>query len=399
MSVPVSIPGQASIVLEDAALDAPSTKSALPRRCYAAGHVVMDEEYARIPHSIAHPGASAEIARWIDWDATMALRTRTDSFGMGVAEAMDTAQRFELGWTGARELLRRTGELGLANGFVGAASSDHRAEYAGLDELADGVAWQARFVRECGGLPIVLPQPELPRRGTGEDDYVRFYLRVIDGAGGEVLLHWLGEVFHAGMRGYFPGESVRRILSERRDVVRGIKLSLLDRAFEERLREEIAPHGQVVFTGDDYHFAPLIEGSDQKSIELPPLDGRPLSGGAFSHALLGIFDATVRPASEALRRLDAGDPDGYRALMEPCEALGRAIFEPPVQHYKAGIAFLAWLGGLQGNRMLVNHEENARSVEHYLRIARLASEARVIEDADAAARRLEAFIASAGPIG
>ena len=398
MSVPVTIPGHASIVLEDSGLDAPSA-DALPRRCYAAGHVVMRDEYASVSHSLERPGASEEIARWIDWDATMALRTRTDSFGMGVAEAMDTAQRFELGWTGAEQLLRRTGELELVNGFVGAASSDHRAEFAGLDELADAVAWQARFVRECGGLPVLLPQPELPRRGATEDDYVRFYLRVIDRAGGEVLLHWLGEAFHAGMRGYFPGASARRILADRPDAVRGIKISLLDRVFEEKLREEIAPREQVVFTGDDYHFAPLIEGMAQDGVDLPPLDGRPLRGGSFSHALLGIFDATVHPASEALRRLGAGDVEGYRALMEPCEALGRAIFEPPVKHYKAGIAFLSWLNGHQENRMLVNHEENARSVEHYLRIARLASEARVIEDATAAASRLEAFVGASGSIG
>ena len=398
MSVPVTIPGHGSIVLEDAGLDAPSA-GALPRRCYAAGHVVMQGGYADVAHSVDRPGESAEIAHWIDWDATMALRERTDSFGMGIAEAMDTAQRFELGWTGAEQLLRRTGQLELENGFVGAASSDHCAEPLGLDELADAVAWQARFVRECGGLPILLPEPDLPRRGATEDDYVRFYLRAIDGADGEVLLHWLGEAFHAGMRGYFPGGSVGRILSERADAVRGIKISLLDRAFEERLRAELAPRGQVVFTGDDYHFGPLIEGSAQAGVDLPPLDGRPLVGGAFSHALLGIFDATVRPASEALRRLGAGDVEGYRALMEPCEALGRAIFEPPVQHYKAGIAFLSWLNGHQENRMLVNHEENSRSTEHYLRIARLASEARVIEDAAGAARRLEAFVGDSGSIG
>ena len=33
--------------------------------------------------------------------------------------------------------------------------------------------------------------------------------------------------------------------------------------------------------------------------------------------------------------------------MAPTVPLSRLIFEPPTYHYKAGVAFLAWLNGLQ----------------------------------------------------
>lgn len=395
MTVKVQRPGAAPLVLDDGVLDPREFADApsLPRRCYAAGHVVFQDSYGVVPHSLAHPGSPVEIAAAIDWDATMALRVRIDGYGMGVAEAMDTAQRFELGWIGARELLRRTGELRLANGFVGAASSDHREHIAGLDDLADALLEQVGFVAEQGGLPIVIPQPWMTRHGMGEADYVRLYTRVIDGARTPLLIHWLGEVFHAGMKGYFPGRSVDTILDHDPAKVRGIKLSLLDAELEESMRSRIGPRGQVILTGDDYNFARLLEGGDQAARPLEPLDHRPLPGGDFSHALLGIFDATVRPSSLALQRLGRGDLEGYRALMGPCEELGRVIFEAPVQHYKAGIAFLAWLNGLQPNPMLANHEERVRGRDHYLRVVEVASRAGVLEDAALAAERLERFLA------
>lgn len=400
MRIDVDLPGIGTITLDDGVIQADELAPypALPRRCYAAGHLVMQESYSASPHSLVAPGSAAEIAVAIDWDATMALRARVDTYGMGIAEAMDTAQRFELGWTGAKELLRRTGELNLRNGFVGAASSDHRESIGGVDDLASAILEQAGFIRECGGVPIVLPQPWMTANAMDEDAYVRLYTQVIDASEGPLLMHWLGEAFHAGMRGYFPGNSIETILAHDPGKVRGLKLSLLDAAYEEDLRARIGPRGQVILTGDDYNFSGLILGGSQDARPLEPLGGLPLFGGDFSHALLGIFDATVRPASLALQRLARGDEAGYRALMEPCEALGRAIFEAPVKHYKAGIAFLAWLNGLQGNPALANHEERAREPEHFARVAALASQAGAIENAELAAERLTAFL-SGQPAG
>ena len=349
----------------------------LPRRCFAAAHVAMLPGYAEVAHSLERPGPADEIAAHIDWETTLAFRERIDRCGMGVAEAMDTAQRFELGWDGARALIERTGALGLENGFVGAASTDQLATIPDLDALAGAMVEQVRFVRGCGGIPILLPQPWLTGSGAGEEEFVRFYTDVIDASEGEVLLHFLGEMFHPSMRGYFPGDSLRRVLTHDPEKLRGLKLSLLDRELEETLRAELSPRGQVILTGDDYNFAALIEGQPGPARDLAPLGGRPLSGGPFSHAL---------------RLLDAGDVEGYRELMGRCERLGRVIFEAPVQRYKSGIAFLAWLNGLQENRMLANHEEHARSLDYYLRVAEAASDAGAIEDAALAAGRLAALI-------
>ena len=392
MSAEVRTPDGRVLQLEDTVL-APfearaGARTPLPRRCYAAAHVVMLPSYGEVTHSVDRPGAAAEIAAHIDWDATLAFRQRIDANGMGVAEAMDTAQRFELGWDGARELIQRTGALGLENGFVGAASTDQLETIPDASRLAAAMVEQVEFVRGCGGVPILLPQPWLTASGADEETFVRFYTEVIDASEGDLLLHYLGEMFHPSMRGYFPGDSLRRVLAHAPEKVRGLKLSLLDRELEETLRAELAPRGQVILTGDDYNFSALIEGRPGASRELAALGGRPLAGGDFSHALLGIFSATVRPASVALRLLDAGDVEGYRELMGRCERLGRVIFEAPVQRYKSGVAFLAWLNGLQGNRMLANHEEHARSLDYYVRVAEAASEAGAIEDAGLAAERL-----------
>jgi hypothetical protein len=396
MSATVQGPDGRALQLEDTVLAPFEARvdgaASLPRRCFAAAHVTMLPGYAEVAHSVERPGTAHEIAAHIDWEATMAFRERIDRCGMGVAEAMDTAQRFELGWDGARALIERTGALGLENGFVGAASTDQLATIPDLDALAGAMAEQVRFVRGCGGIPILLPQPWLTGSGAGEEEFVRFYTDVIDASEGEVLLHYLGEMFHPSMRGYFPGDSLRRVLTHDPEKVRGLKLSLLDRELEETLRAELAPRGQVILTGDDYNFAALIEGQPGPASDLAPLGGRPLAGGPFSHALLGIFAAVTRPASVALRLLDAGDVEGYRELMGRCERLGRVIFEAPVQRYKSGIAFLAWLNGLQENRMLANHEEHARSLDYYLRVAEAASFAGAIEDAELATGRLAALI-------
>ncbi|MEM8713769.1 MAG: DUF993 family protein, partial [Planctomycetota bacterium] len=327
----VPIPGGGQLVLDDGVLEpfrlAPEEAGQqLPRRCYAASHVAMQPGYRDVGHSIQSPGTSEEIAQWIDWDTSMAFRRRLDSLGFGIAEAMDTAQRFELGWAGARQLIEATGELGLRNGFIGAASADHADGLENAADLAAALAEQGRFVESCGGVPIILPQPWLTASAADEATYVRVYCDAIDAIEGPVLLHWLSEAFHPAMKGYFPGDSLRTILAHDRQKVRGMKISMLDRELEESLRAELAEHGQVILTGDDYHFAGLIEGHSQESIALPELDGRPLQGGAFSHALLGILNAVAVPASLALRHLGRGDVETYRKLMGPCEALGKEIF-------------------------------------------------------------------------
>ena len=365
-----------------ATLEAGSSTAPHQRLCYAATHLVLHDTYEVCTHSLAHKGSAQEIAHYIDWDGTMLLRRRLDGLGLGIAEAMDTAQRFDIGWRNASELIRRTGELGLAQGFVAGAGVDHLPEIRGVEDLIDGVAWQARFIQEQGGIPILLPMPWLSQQGCDEDSYVHVYRAIVDQLEGPLFVHWLGEMFLPSLAGYFPGRSFSRIMAHAPDKVRGAKLSMLDEGLEVLVRRELLARDQILLTGDDFHFAGLIAGDAPTApTRSTRIAGHEVSLGDFSHALLGILDAIAEPAALALRFLRYGDRDRYLAIMQPCETLSRHLFEEPTCHYKAGLAFLSWLNGTQSNRMLVNHEEHARSPEHYARATHLASRAGVLTNA------------------
>ncbi|MFT5288103.1 MAG: hypothetical protein ACI8QS_000201 [Planctomycetota bacterium] len=363
------------------------------RLVYAAAHLVMESEYATVTHCLESPVLAADLTDHIDWDATFALRQRLDSLGFGIAEAMDTAQRFQIGWDNAIRLIEGCGALGLRNGFVAGAGVDHLSTIADEDSLVEGVIFQARAIRTAGGIPILLPLAWLCQQGYQEEDYVRVYGRILSGLETPVFLHWLGEMFLPELAGYFPGASFSRIMADNSAKLRGAKLSLLDASLERRLRSEIAHRDQILLTGDDFNFAGLISGD-------PPtgnttIDGRQVPTGEFSHGLLGIFDGIAEPASLALRFLARGNAERYDDLMDPCERLSRHLFGAPTRHYKAGLAFLAWLNGDQGNPMLVQHEERARTPQHYVQAARLASEAGIFRDAELTAERLREFLGSA----
>ena len=391
----VDVPGDAPIELDDSRLE-PFRKglSERPpvRLAFAAAHIVMLPAYEGVDH---RSPAMHELVDWIDWDATFSLRRWLDDRGFGVAEAMDTAQRFATGWPVAQRLIEGTGRLGLRCGFIAGAGADHAGQISNTVELAAAVAHQAAFIRAAGGWPIILPQPWLASRGLDEDGFVDAYTAIIEASPGPLFVHWLGPMFHPAMEGYFPGESFARVMAHDPAKVRGCKLSLLDPELEHRVRRELLPRDQIVLTGDDCHFADLIGGDGpeggrvEREIEI---DGRTVPHGAFSHALLGVFDAIADPASLALRWLAAGDAAQFRRLLDPCEALGRVLFETPTAGYKSGLAFLSWLGGRQETFQLPFHEERARDRDHLLRAVRLAAQAGVFPDAALAAERLRRFL-------
>ncbi len=356
------------------------------RVVYAAAHLVMHDSYGSVPHNLQEPVPGAELTPHIDWPATALLRERLDGLGFGIAEAMDTAQRFHIGWDNALRLIEETGRAQLAHGFMAGAGVDHLAEIQNEDQLIAGVVFQVQAIQAAGGFAILLPLVWLCANDYDEEGYVRVYGRIIDACEGPIFVHWLGEMFLPALAGYFPGASFSRIMALDPDKVRGAKLSLLDAHIERRLRLDLLERDQIMLTGDDFNFGALMAGADvQKTTEHA---GRSLPLGDFSHGLLGIFDGIARPASMALGFLAHGKHERYLELMEPCERLGRHLFEAPTQHYKAGLAFLSWLNGLQDNPMLALHEERARTREHYLEAARLASLAGAIQDAEGASERL-----------
>lgn len=366
-----------------------------PRLCYAAAHVVMKDSYGRVRHSVDRPGRPGEFAEHVDWDRTMDYRRYLDDLGFAIAEAMDTAQRFALGWSNAERLIQECGRLGLRNGFVAGAGYDHLDPGAGFDAIVEGVVRQARTVEQCGGETILLPIPALTAANADENCYVEIYKRIVEQLDGPVFIHWLGHAFMPALKGYFPGDSFFRVMALDPDKIKGAKLSLLDAEFERTARKRLLEANQFVLTGDDFHFGHLIRGGNQEPSGKTRVGVRPVPLGDFSHALLGIFDGIAGPASLALHALGRGAAETYDELMGPCEELGRWIFQAPTQYYKSGLAFLAWLNGRQPNPMLLNHEEKNRSIEYYVQTAQLAARAGAIDDpamAEQRLNRMEAYL-------
>ena len=358
------------------------------RRMFAAAHVVMAASYADVPHTPDSPGAPVEIEPHVDWNATRAGREYLIGHGMGIAEAMDTAQRFLFGWPVAKRLIEETAQLAPPAGFIAGASADHLDHIGSGEELAEGVVTQVSFISACGGLPILLPMPWLLENHCDEETFVSVYEQILFQVDGPVLIHWMGPTFLASMKGYFPGDSFQRVMAIDREKIAGVKLSLLDEAFECSVRQELLPHGQVVLTGDDLNFPTLLEGESQEILSSRELAGSSLACGNFSHGLLGILDAIARPAALALRALAIGDHERYRAIMDPCAELGSLLFSQPTWGYRAGLAHLAWLAGRQANPMLPNHEESIRDAAFKERLALLAAQAGVFNDREIVARAL-----------
>lgn len=352
------------------------------RIAYAAAHVVSD------PLTDARPWNDPAI----DWDATMAFRHHLWGLGFRIAEAMDTSQRgMGLNWAGAQELIRRS--LAESKTVAGAdlasgAGTDHLdpAEAKSLDDVIKAYETQAGFIEKHGGRFILMASRALARIARSPDDYAKVYGRILSQSREKVVLHWLGDMFDPQLKNYWGSDkfedaldTVIGIIEANRDKVEGIKISLLEERYEIALRNRL-PDGVLCFTGDDFNYAPLIEGD----------------GNKHSHALLGIFDAVAPQASSALSALAAGDNARFRAIIEPTVPLSRKIFEAPTQYYKAGVVFLAWLNGHQTHFTMPAGMQSARGILHYADIFRLADQANVLDRPDLAIRRMRKLLAIYG---
>lgn len=359
------------------------------RLAYAAGHLVTKIDR----------NALAPIQDQIDWERSLAFRHHLWKLGLGVAEAMDTAQRDVLGWGAAAELIDRTLAEGRerkskglwAETVCGADTGDLSGEVS-FSQIVDEYVRQGRFIQERGGAVILMATPLMPKLFPKPDQYVDLYKEVANQLESPILLHWLGEMFAPALAGYFPENSFYEIMDNNADKILGVKISLLDEAFELSVRERIAKNNQVVFTGDDFNYSNLIlgDGTGQLKADSDPssdganafegatgtfeINGHTYPVGNFSHALLGIFDAIAPVAAHALERLSAGDVEGYKALMEPTVPLGRHLFCAPTSAYKAGVIYLAHLNGHQDHFDALVDLHKKRSTEHYAEIIKLAND-------------------------
>lgn len=335
------------------------------RIAYAAAHVIPK------PWADNVPGAPADV----DWDATLAFRRHVYSWGLGVADAMDTAQRnMGLDAAATRELITRSAAEARAVGgsVVAGVNTDHvDEEFVSPDRIVDAYKEQLHFTEDAGAGVVLMASRHLARAATSASDYERVYKEVLEAATGPVILHWLGEAFDPVLRGYFgDADAVLRIIEDAGDKVAGIKMSLLDPEAETALRGRLPEHVRM-FTGDDFNYVGLIEGDD----------------GAHSDALLGAFAALAPNASAAIQALDAGDTERYRDILGPTEQLSRQIFAAPTYYYKTGVAFLSWLNGHQDAFSMVGGLHAARSLPHLSEIVRLAGACGALERPDLAAQR------------
>jgi hypothetical protein len=360
--------------------------------------------FDRIAYSAAHVVADplAAIDPWldtaIDWDATLAYRQRLWSMGLGVAEAMDTAQRgMGLDWPTSLELIRRS--LDAARDVPGAliasgCGTDQLGADAarGIDDVIRAYEEQMAAIEALGGRLIVMASRALARVAKSAADYEKVYDRVLRQARRPVVLHWLGDAFDPALAGYWGSadvdvamETALGVIAANASKVDGIKISLLDKDKEIAMRRRLPP-GVRMYTGDDFNYAELIAGDGVGSTE----------NQRHSDALLGIFDAIAPAASAALSALAAQDLARFHAILAPTVPLSRHIFQAPTRFYKTGVVFMAWLNGHQSHFTLVGGQQSTRSLVHIAELARLADAAALIEQPELAVRRLRALLALHG---
>ena len=360
-------------------------KKTFNRVALAAAHVVAD------PLSRGNPWLDAAV----DWEATIAYRRYLWSLGLGVAEAMDTAQRgMGLDWKNSLELIRRSIEASRdirgAVLFSGAGTDQLSASAeVSLDDVIAAYEEQIEAIEKLGGRIVLMASRALAACARSPDDYQKVYSRILSQAERPVIIHWLGEMFDPQLAGYWGEKDHGRamdvalaVIEANRAKVDGIKISLLDRKKEIEMRARL-PEGVRMYTGDDFNYADLIEG-----------DGR-----RHSDALLGIFDAIAPAASAALGRLASGDAKGFRDVLAPTVPLARHIFGAPTRFYKTGLVFLAWLNGHQEHFVMVGGQQSARSVVDLAETFRLADAAGLLRDPELAASRMRHFLAVSGMDG
>jgi hypothetical protein len=382
LSVSIKLPA-AGGRLEHFRLSAPrnfprKAAGAFNRVAYSAAHVVAD------PLAAVDPWQGCAI----DWDATIAYRRNLWGLGLGVAEAMDTAQRgMGLDWNTSLELIRRSitasrdikGAL-LASG----AGTDQLAAGAatGLDDVIRAYEEQVGAIEALGGRIILMASRALARVAESADDYHKVYDRILGQVREPVIIHWLGEMFDPALAGYWGHadhhqamEVALEVIARNAAKVEGVKVSLLDKDKEIAMRRRL-PLGVRMYTGDDFNYAELIEGD----------------AAGHSDALLGIFDAIAPAASAELAALAKQDHTAFREILAPTVPLSRHIFRAPTRYYKTGVVCMSWLNGYQDHFVMVGGEQSARSLLHLAELFRLADAAGLLRDPELACARMKQLL-------
>jgi len=366
-------------------VETPAGPHLFNRTVFSAAHVVAD------PFAAREPGVGPAI----DWKATIAFRRHILDLGLGIAKAMDTAQRgMGLDWAGALELIERS--LDAANSeererIYSGVGTDHLnpADARSLDDVVAAYLEQLHAVQELDGRVILMASRALARVASGPADYEAVYARVLAEADRPVILHWLGDMFDPALAGYWGAsdfepalETALAVIETSKEKVDGIKISLLDDEKEIRMRRRL-PDGVRMYTGDDFNYPTLIKGDEQ----------------GFSHALLGIFNPIAPAASAALAALARDDIETYDRLLDPTVPLSRLIFRTPTQYYKTGVVFLAYLNGYQDHFVMIGGAQSMRPLPYFTELFRMADAAGLLRDPGLAVAGMRRFLTVYGVEG
>ena len=352
------------------------------RVAFAAAHVVAD------PRGENVPGAPAIV----DWNSTLGFRRELFRYGLGVAEAMDTAQRnMGLDWRAVQSSSpgARHRHDNSERGSRREREPTHRVDVGSIREVTDAYLEQVEFIENAGSQVIVMASRQARPRRPGSRRLQHGIRRgALAGAGARHSALARRGV-DPQLAGYWGSRDVATATETFLDLVRaharsidGVRVSLLSAEHEIGLRAAL-PDGVRLYTGDDFNYPDLIKGD----------------GARHSDALLGAFAAIAPAASAALAALDDGDLAGYDAEFTPTLALSRTIFEAPTFYYKTGIAFLSWLNGHQPGFTMVGGLQSARSIVHLSRVFELANEARLLRDPDLAVHRMATLLEPQGSPG
>ena len=366
----------------------PKSRMTFNRIAYSAAHVVSN------PMAAVDPWLQCAV----DWDTTIDYRRHLWSLGLGVAEAMDTAQRgMGLDWPTSLELIRRT--LDAAQDVPGSqvasgCGTDQLVleDVTTVDEVIKAYEEQLEAIEKLGGKLIIMASRALARVAKSPADYERVYDRILSQVKQPVVLHWLGDMFDPALLGYWGSADVEQAMSTALGIIQshshkvdGIKISLLDKDKEIAMRRRLPP-GVRMYTGDDFNYAELIAGDGF---------GNDIVNGQ-SDALLGIFDAIAPAASAALTALAEGKLDTFHAILGPTVPLSRHIFIAPTRYYKTGVVFMAWLNGHQSHFSMIGGQQSTRSVQHLAELFRLADAANLLEHPELAAHRMKMLMSLHG---
>jgi hypothetical protein len=349
------------------------------RSVFAAAHVVAD------PLAENCLGAPPIV----DWEATLGYRHYLWSLGLGVAEAMDTAQRgMGLDWPATKELIQRSAQDAKSSGspIVCGAGTDQLpgSERHSLETIVEAYLEQCAWIEQYGARIVIMASRALAAVARSPEDYYQVYETVLGQTRDRVILHWLGPMFDPALAGYWGSQDLDSattnflsLLDELQHKVEGVKVSLLDKDREIALRRAL-PNGVKLFTGDDFNYPELILGDEQ----------------GFSHALLGIFDGIAPAASAALGALEHGDKKTFLALLNPTVPVSHHIFQAPTYYYKTGLVFLAYLNCHQSHFRMIGGLESARSIPHLVKLFKLADQAGLLHPG--AVERMQRFLKLAG---